>query len=270
MIDLHCHILPGVDDGAATLADSVAMARAAVQDGVKGVVATPHGVQWAYAGDETETKRRVDELRAELALSGVELEIFSGLEVYLTPDTPELLERRRVLTLNDSRYLLVELPLQSVPPYAEQTLFQLQVAGIVPVIAHPERNAQIAEDPSFLARLVDRGMLAQVTAGSLTGVFGSATRAVAERMVADAVVHVIASDGHGTRGREPVLSVARRRAAELIGEEAAEAMVVGVPGDILRDARVRVPEPRPPTRRNWFRFSSKGVWPRTGQANDRF
>lgn len=257
MIDLHCHILPGVDDGAATLEESLRMARAAVEDGVQAIVATPHGSEWAYAGSAAETRERATALQSELALLGVKLEILPGLEVYLTPGSPDPYARGEIFTLNASRYMLVEFPFQGIPPNAEQTLFELQLRGLVPVIAHPERNSAIASDQGILHAMVERGVLAQVTAGSLLGFFGTRIRHVAETLVESRLVHVIASDGHPMEGRWPLLSKAVERASELIGEQAALDMVTTVPAAILRDEEVVVPEPQPVGRRSWFRLGRK-------------
>jgi protein-tyrosine phosphatase len=260
MIDIHCHVLPGVDDGANDLDESIAIAEAAARDGTRTVVATPHGAEGAYGGDQLETQRRVERLQSELTRRGVELEVLAGLEVRIVPDLAFLHSEGRVFTLNGSRYLLVELPPQTLPLYTDQALFDLQLRQLVPVIAHPERNLSIAASPEILWRMVDRGMLAQVTAGSLIGLFGPRTREVAESLVAHRMVQIIASDAHssGSRGRGPALSAAVKRAEELIGREAAEAMVTITPLAIIRNESIRVPEPEPlGQRRSWFRFGRR-------------
>lgn len=258
MIDLHCHILPGVDDGAATLDDSVAMARVAVGDGTTTIVATPHGSDWVYKGNLDETRARIAGVQAELDRLGIGLELLPGLEVHAGPEMASAYARGEIFALNSSRYLMVEFPLQSVPLFAEQALFDLQLKRIVPIIAHPERNQAIATRPELLWPLVERGMLVQITAGSLTGLFGSRTQEIAEMLVTRRVAHVIASDAHSAKWRTPELSAAVRRAAELIGEEAAREMVVDTPRAILRDEVVEVPTPLPPEqRRSWFPFLRK-------------
>jgi len=223
LIDLHCHILPGIDDGAASLDDSLAIARLALQDGVRRVVATPHWGEGAFTGTGAEIQERVRTLQRELLGRGVGLEILAGAELFLSPEVPARCAEDPLLTLNGSRYLLVELPFRMVPPYAEQILFELQLQGIVPVIAHPERNAEITANPELLRKLVDRGALAQVTAGSLEGAFGSRVRRAAETLVKGRLVQIIASDAHSARGRPPRLEGAVRRAAQLVGDEAARA-----------------------------------------------
>ncbi len=234
------------------------MARAALQDGVDTVVATPHGnVPWGFSGDEAELRERVAALETELARRGLELKLFPGLEVALTPDAPTLYAARQIFTLNGSRYLLVEFPVHLVPSYAEETLFHLQLQKLVPVIAHPERNAQIAADLEILQRMVDRGMMAQITAGSLVGAFGTSAQQVAETLLLRGLVHVIASDAHPQDGRSSSLAAAVLRATTLVGEEAARALVTTAPDAILRDREVVLPEPRPAPRRSWFPFGRR-------------
>ena len=258
MIDIHCHILPGVDDGAASQDDSVAIAEAAVADGTSTVVATPHGAQWAYTGSLFETRGRVSDLQAELAARRVDLELLVGLEAHITPDLASACTRGDIFTLNGSRYILVEFPMQLLPAYTDQALFDLQLHHLVPVIAHPERNFAIAAKPEILWRMVSKGMLAQVTAGSLTGLFGPRTREVADLLVTHHLIHVIASDAHSVSGRGPALSAAVHRVGELLGRGAAVAMVTTTPQAILRDESVSVPEPEPlEQHRSWFPFGHR-------------
>jgi protein-tyrosine phosphatase len=254
MIDLHCHILPGVDDGPANVEGAVALARALLQDGVDRVVATPHesALRLPFAG--ARLQGMIEKLRPELARQGVGLRLLAGLEVYLSPDTPRTHGEGRAFTLNGSRYLLVELPPQMVPPYAEETLFRLQLRKLVPVIAHPERNLEVAANPEVLRRMVRHGMLAQVTAGSLAGRYGGQVRRVAETLMRQRLIHLIASDAHSAEDGPRLLSEGVRRAERLVGEEAALAMVTELPAAILNDEDVEPPEPRPVRRRSWFFF----------------
>ena len=258
MIDLHCHILPGVDDGAATLDDAVAMARVAASDGILAAVATPHGAEWAYCGSAEETKNRVQDVQAALAQANVALDLLPGLEAHLRPEMGAACTRGEIYTLNSSRYLLVEFPLQALPVYADQALFNLQLRGIVPIIAHPERNQAIVAGPELLWRMVEKGMLTQITAGSLVGEFGAKTREVAELLVRHRMAHIIASDSHSAMWRAPRLSAAVERASDLIGPRDAEAMVVDIPRAIVNDEIVDVPPPLPlEKRRSWFPFGRR-------------
>ena len=246
--------MPGVDDGSPSLEESVTLAKVALQDGIRTIVATPHWSPPAYAGSVSETKARVAALQAELTRRGLALELLTGSEVLVEPETTRLYASGRISSLNGSRYLLVEFPPNLVPSYAERVLFELQLQKAVPVIAHPERNLEIARDPRILERLVQRGVLAQVTAGSLMGAYGKQTMRAAEVLVKRRLVQVIASDAHSAHSRPPLLTEAVQRAARLIGQEEAVAMVTYIPATMLRDEVVEVPEVLPAARRLSFFF----------------
>ena len=242
MIDLHTHILAEIDDGAQRMSDSLEMAKIAVSDGIKTVVATPHSARLPTDSPAAEIGRRVESLQKELADHGIELEIVPGSENYVTPDLARRAEEGRALTLGTSNYLLVELPFQGYSPYAEQVLFELQVMGLVPIIVHPERSAAFQEDPNLLYKLVERGMLAQITGASLTGAFGPLAKRAAEAFTLRNLAHVIASDAHSPQSQltTPVLSPGVEAAARLVGEEHARAMVTTIPQAILRGEKVEV------------------------------
>lgn len=230
MIDLHCHILPGLDDGAQTLEDSLEIARVATRDGINTIAATPHADLWGDNPDQTDLETRVAELQAALDASGIPINVVPGLENHLSP----ALTTGNAVPLNHTTYALVELPFEEFPHYAESALFQLQLQGLTPVIAHPERNAVLRSDLEVLRRLVERGILAQLTAASLLGVFGKKTREASEAMLRQGLVQVMSTDSHSsTGGRRPVLSEAVAVAARLVGQERAEALVVDTPRRII-------------------------------------
>lgn len=245
MIDIHTHILPGFDDGAQTLEDAVAMARMAVGDGVLEVVATPHSAEWAPDHGREVLAERMAFLQQALDERSIRLRVRPGLEVHITPQLVAALEQKRIFTINDTQYLLLELPLSAYPVYTERVVFDLQIAGYVPIIAHPERNVAMQSDPGLLFTLVNRGAIAQVTAASLAGVFGHRAQESAQLMLRHRLVHIIASDAHSTRRRSPVLSAGVRVAAEFVGQEEAVAMVTTAPGSVLANQPLVVSEPIP-------------------------
>jgi len=252
MIDLHSHILPGVDDGAQSLDEAVTMARMAAADGIEQIVSTPHDVGWNLAWQHPSVG--IQALQEELDRRAIKLRVLPGLEVRIDLDTPARAREGQVLTLNRSRYLLVELPFSHYPPYVEQILFELQVSGFVPVLAHPERHSTVMRDPSLLFHLVQRGILVQVTAASIVGQFGSDIRDFTRLLLRRRLAHIIASDAHSARLRPPTLSAAVRVAARWIGVEEATAMATTVPLAIVDD-RSWQPDPpaEPQSRHHWFR-----------------
>jgi len=254
VIDLHTHILPGLDDGAETLEDSIRMAEVAAADGITRLVATPHGAEWGLQASREDLDARIGELQAALTARGVNVVVHPGLEAYLDPDLVKRVDAGNIFPLNNTRYVLVELPLYGYPRYVDQVFFDLQLKGYYPILAHPERNDGIQKDHRLLERLVERGVLAQLTAGSLLGAWGAAVKRTAQVFVERRLVHTIASDAHTWDGaRAPRLSSAVQAAARLIGEEAALAMVERTPEKILAGQEVS-PEPfvEPRGRKSWL------------------
>jgi protein-tyrosine phosphatase len=242
MRDLHCHILPCVDDGAERLEDSLAMARLAVAEGVREIVATPHYHMLDQTGPRQDVERRVADLQAALDAEGIPLLLRTGCEVYLTPDTPKQWDAGELLTLNGTDVLLVETAFHEYPWYVDETIFQLQTRGARLVLAHPERYVPFQRDPSLLQALAERGVLAQITAASLLGAFGKSAKAAAELFVQRGLVQVIATDAHRPTGsRSTAILAARQRAAELVGEARARAMTEDLPAALLRGEVIDLP-----------------------------
>jgi protein-tyrosine phosphatase len=252
LIDLHNHIMPGVDDGAETIEDSLAMARMAFDDGITTVVATPHRNSWTYDAPPDDAQRRLAELQDACRGAGCDLEILLGGEAFIAPDLGAQVKRGLALTINSSRYLLVEWAIDQFPAYADESVFNLRVQGIVPIIAHAERYRAVQRQVESLATLVRRGAMVQVTASSLTGEAGPNARRCAEQILLANLGHVLATDSHSIRRRLPVLSAARARAEELIGAERARSLVLDVPRLVLDNQPIELPEPiETPTKPFW-------------------
>lgn len=240
MIDLHAHILPGLDDGPKTWDEALEMARLAEADGVTAIVATPHLFQHrgVYQGDLNGSEKvlaAVQELREKLAEAGVNVNIFPGCEVPLFPELLDLLHNGSLLTLNNGgRYLCLEMPDTVIPPATEDVVFQLNALGIIPIITHPERNLAFQEMPQKLVRLLQQGCLTQITASSLVGGFGRRVAGFTEQLVKKGYVQLMASDAHNARRRPPLLSKGLKKLARLVGESRAWEMVSSLPEKIVR------------------------------------
>jgi protein-tyrosine phosphatase len=211
MIDLHCHVLAGIDDGPATIEESVALARAAAAQGTETLVATPH-VSARYRNDATTIALLVDELNARLAAEGVALEVLPGAEIAITSVIeiePSQLER---LGLGDGRWLLMEPPFTPIATGVENILGSLQREGYRILLAHPERCPAFHRDPEMLEALVAGGVLTSITAGSLVGQFGGDVRRFALGLVRDGLVHNVASDAHDDVKRPPEIAAELERA----------------------------------------------------------
>lgn len=217
MVDYHIHILPGLDDGASSREEFLEMAREAQKAGTTCLVATPHFLPGVYATRRELVLAAVAEGCRLLQENGVDLRLEPGMEVYLTPELPSLAREGHLLTLGGGRHLLIEFPFQEIPVYAEQALFQLMLQGLTPVLAHPERNRWVQEDQDRLARLVGRGCLVQINAGSLFGEYGRRAKAAAESLVRRGFVHLLGSDAHSPRTPALNMTAARKRIAQLQG-----------------------------------------------------
>ncbi len=247
MIDIHTHLAPGLDDGAGDEDEALQLVRLAWADGIRTIIATPHIRDGSFANDAPSIAGKVQRLRRLIetaGLGGSDFQVMEGAEVLLFPGVVEKFTQGVYPTLGMSRYVLVELPLLEIPPYALEVLFRLRVAGFTPVLAHPERNLMVAREPFLLHELVTRGVLVQMNAGSLTGFFGSRVRRLAELLLAHNLVHFLGSDAHSAR-RPPLLSEAVATAANLVGKERALWLVEENPSRILEGREVVVEEPAP-------------------------
>jgi protein-tyrosine phosphatase len=248
MIDLHCHILHGLDDGAATLDESLAMCRVAAADGIRVIAATPHspGSVASRHYDPALIHERVRELNAALVVEGLPLEIVAGTEICYDADLLEQLKRGALLPYGRSRSVLVELARNTLPPMLDVLLFNLQVAGYRVVLAHPERVIEVQRDPNQLLPLIERGVLMQLTAEALTGGQGQRMQATAETLLTHGMVHLLASDAHGLPPqRPPQIAAARARAAALADAGTADRLVTTTPAALLHNQPLKLPPPRP-------------------------
>jgi len=242
MIDIHAHILPGLDDGPRSWAETLEMCRLAKEDGAEGIVATPHirdGVHPNRRGDIVE---KVNELREKIK-GRIDLDIFWGADIHIAPDLIDRIKNGEVATINDRGYILLELPDHLVPPHIEDLLFQLRLGNIIPVITHVERSHWIQREFQRIYRFVEMGALMQITAMSLTGGFGRAARSMAVKLVKLRLAHVIASDSHSQRLRPPGLSSALKIASSIVGEKEARAMVKDTPEKIINGNVIEAPVP---------------------------
>lgn len=211
VIDLHCHILPGVDDGPAGFEESLAMARMAAADGVRVIVATPHvSDQYDYPAPDL-IRELTGRLNGLIQQEGLGLRVLPGAEVRTSPELVEALQAGKVMTLADrGKCVLVELPSSSQAVYAGDLFFRMQVAGYTPVIAHAERVDWLRAQPQLLREFKDRGVRLQINAESVSGAAGRGMRLQALRLAKEGLADVLGSDGHNVNSRKPLLTVAQR------------------------------------------------------------
>jgi protein-tyrosine phosphatase len=221
MVDIHCHILPGLDDGPEFVEMARAMAEMAIADGITHVIATPHA-SLDFHFDPEAIRARKAELQAQV---NGRLTIATGCDFHMSFENLQDIRREpRRYTLNQQNYLLVEFADFSIPPSMDQVLHDLQLARLAPVITHPERNPLIRSKPERLYQWIQQGCYAQVTAGSVTGKFGKAAKESALNWIDAGAVHFLASDAHNTTTRPPVMKEAFEEVARSRGEELARAL----------------------------------------------
>lgn len=202
MIDIHCHILPGVDDGAKHIGESINMAKEAVREGIHTIVATPHHKNRHWDNEKTFILDKVAELNQNLTNEGIPLTILPGQETRIYGEIiDDYLAGGKILTLAETSYLFIEFPSGHVPRYAEKVLYEIQTEGLIPIIVHPERNQEIIENPELLYKFVNGGALSQVTAGSICGYFGKKIRKFSHQLIEANLTHFVASDAHNVTSR---------------------------------------------------------------------
>ncbi len=227
MIDLHSHILPGLDDGARSTEESLEMARIAERDGVEKIVATPHLFRGNFIHEDLsiiENKR--SELSQALKENNIRVEILAGAEVHISHNLiDEIRKNRENLVLSQSSYMFVEFPSDLIFSGAKNLFFELMSEGIIPIIAHPERNSVFIHNPSLLYELIQMGGLSQANSGSFSGLYGRRVEEAVLHFLELNFIHFIASDSHNAHSVVSRLSEAMKRARMIVGEEKARALV---------------------------------------------
>ena len=232
-IDIHCHILPGLDDGPLTIKESLEMIEMAKKDGISHIFATPHIIDGMYDNSVGGIIDSVERLRAHVS---DKVDIFYGADVRITFDLIEKIERGEVLTLNSPRYILIEFPEYIVPPHVDNLIFNLRHRGITPIITHPERHLRLMRDLSSLGTLREEGALCQITAMSITGGFGKSIKKACFNMIEKELVDFVASDAHNSKARPPILSRAYEDIHKEFGRDISDRIFFSNPKMIVEAA----------------------------------
>ena len=237
MIDLHCHILPGIDDGPKLLATSIEMARMAQDDGIVCTACTPHIYPGVYENEAKGIKKAVATLQTAITEAGLSLQLTYGADTHLVPDMLAGLRTGRIPTLNGSRYFLLEPSHHAHPPQFLHQVSNVMSCGYIPLITHPERFSWADEYYDEFTEAVNQGAWLQITSGAILGRFGRGPRYLAEQMLDDGIVHIIATDAHDHNKRYPRLAEGRDAAAKWVGEIEANRMVIDRPKAVLTNAQ---------------------------------
>ncbi|MFJ8266832.1 tyrosine-protein phosphatase [Peribacillus asahii] len=221
MIDIHSHILPGIDDGAMDEQASIAMAEQAVAEGIHTIIATPHHKNGQFENKKEFILQQVEKLNEILSIESIPLTVLPGQELRINGDVLADYEAGEILTLNGTQSLFIEFPSGHVPRYAERLLYDIQLKGLTPIIVHPERNQELITNPDLLYHFVEKGALTQVTAASVTGGFGKKIKKFSHQLIEVNLTHFIASDAHNITNR----SFHMQRAYSEVEKEFGKSMV---------------------------------------------
>ena len=203
MIDLHCHLLPGVDDGSKSMDISLKLATDAVKDGIDYALLTPHHMNGVYLNHKQSVIQQTQEFQVELDRHKIPLKVFPGQEVRINGDLLTALDQDDILFANEGgQYLMLEFPDDDIPNYTSNMIYELMQRGIIPVIVHPERNTKIMKQPDILYDLLNKGCLSQITAGSYVGIFGHKVQKFSKQLIQSGQVYIFASDAHNLPNRK--------------------------------------------------------------------
>lgn len=220
MVDLHCHLLPGIDDGSKNMTISLRLAREATKNGVTHALLIPHHMNGRYVNHKQDVIRRTQEFKEQLVANGISLTVFPGQEVRINGQLLAALDQDDILFADiDNRYLMLEFPDDDVPHYTNQMIFDLQQRGITPVIVHPERNTKIMTQPELLYKLLEKGCLSQITVSSYVGTFGKKVENFSRQLIESGQGYVFASDAHALPGRKYEMRQAFEKLNQEFGSE---------------------------------------------------
>lgn len=216
MIDTHCHVIPGIDDGAGDIETSLEMLKIAEEDGIKTIIATPHYYRNKYECNIEDAKKRLDVLKELSQNEGISVEIIQGQEVFLDKYTVNLYKDGTIGTINNSKYILVETSfVGSKPKDVLENIYEIRLLGLTPILAHPERYGFIIQDNSLINEFIKEGCLFQITSSSITGVFGKDVKKTSENLIKNGICNFIGSDAHTTGRRSPKMKEALEEVRKL-------------------------------------------------------
>jgi protein-tyrosine phosphatase len=245
MIDLHCHLLPALDDGPKLIEESVAMARLAAEKGVRAIAATPHVLEsQAVTMTRARIEQTLTQVRERLQAEGLQLELHLGAEYFLSMDFPHLVQKHFPLaSLNGTRYVLIELPITHLPPFLEYSSFRTgledeelarEIPFLRPILAHPERYLEVGRSIQTAERFRALGYLLQINLGSFAGIYGRGVRKTAEKMVQAGLADFVATDAHSASSLKEILEDGTKRLCKVAGEKKAQVLLEENPGRVLQ------------------------------------
>lgn len=243
MIDVHSHIIPSIDDGSSSFEESYKMIEKAKEAGFTDIIATSHYIEEYYEVDSLKRHSVVEAMNKVIQEKGLNIKIHTGSEIFVTQDIVKLIKEKKATTLADSKYILFELPMNSMINYLDNVIFEIKSNGLIPVIAHPERYSYVQNDPNFVYNLIKNGVLFQANYASITGYYGKSAKKVLTKMLKADMIHFLGSDSHNSKKYDNI-NESIKILEKIITKEKLEKLTTVNPRHILNNEPIQIEEPK--------------------------
>ena len=240
MIDLHSHIIPKIDDGSKSIEDSIAMIKEAKNAGFTDIFLTPHYIENYFDLDVQSRKEKFAELREIVKENNIEINLFLGSEIFINPEIDKLYLSNTILTLNNSKYMLIEIPMNDTILYLDDVIENLVSIGITPILAHPERYQYVQNDINVCEGLIDKGALFQMNFGSIIGVYGKDVKKTAIKLLKNNYIHFLGSDAHRKESLYTKIESAKKKIIKIIGKEKFDILTIENPKHIINNITMEI------------------------------
>lgn len=243
MIDMHTHILPNIDDGSNNIEESIEMLKEAQEAGFTGLVSTSHFIEESYNTTSKEREELINNINNKLILENINIKIYNGAEAYISNNLNELINKSILPTINGSRYLLMELPMNSEIIYLDEIIGSLKQNGIIPIIAHPERYSYVQKNPNMLAKLIEQGVLFQANYASIIGKYGKQAEKTIKKLLKSNMIHFLGTDAHRSKSVYIQMNIILKKIEKLIGKEKLEKISTINPTKVINNKEIEIDEP---------------------------
>ncbi len=238
MIDMHTHILPNIDDGSESMEETIKMLKEAKEAGFTDIITTSHYIENSYDITKRERKNIINEIKSKLDIENINIKLYNGAEAYISNNIYELIEKEELPTLNNSKYLLMELPMNNKVLYLENVIYSLESKGITPIIAHPERYSYVQKDIKFVEELVERGVLFQANYGSIIGKYGNDASKSVKKLLKKKLIHFLGTDTHKSNSIYTQMNIILKKLEKITGKEYLELLSVINPEIVINNGNV--------------------------------
>lgn len=244
MIDLHSHIIPKIDDGSGSIEETFNILKEAVNSGFTDIISTSHYIENHYEADVAERKAWINALQMNLNEKKIPIKLYNGTEAYVSLELDNLIKSNKIATLNNSRYILFELPMNSELKYLNEVICKLLDLKLVPIIAHPERYIYVQQDPNILIELINKGVMFQSNYGSIVGIYGKKAKLTVEKLLKANMIHFLGTDTHKQNTIYPIINEILLKLEKIVGEEKLKQLTETNPRLVIENKRIEVEEPK--------------------------